>query len=88
MELRLSSEHLAESCGSRFGQAIGLTEQLMLAVELGRLDEAQHAGHKALRLALETEDRQLTVSVLIGLALAELVRGRLWHAGLLWGNHE
>ncbi len=51
------SADLSERCGFRWWQAHELCEVLELSRELGRVEEAERAGHEALRLAARMEDR-------------------------------
>jgi hypothetical protein len=67
-------------------QANQLAELLELGLELERLDEAERAGHEALRLAGAIENRRLTRWVLTGLARLELARNKLERAGRLWAQ--
>ena len=79
------SADLSERCGFRWWQAHQLCEVLELSRALGRIEEAERAGHEALRLAARMEDRMLLLWTVAGLALVALDAGDSARAGRFWG---
>jgi predicted ATPase/class 3 adenylate cyclase len=59
-----------------------------VALRLGRLDDAEREGHRALEIEREQENRVWAVHTLSGLAQVARARGELRRAGILWGAAE
>jgi predicted ATPase len=85
LSLARRSADAARDCGFLWWQSNMLAEILELSLLLGRLDEAEHAGRAALRLATPMDDRLVRLWAVTGLALIEQERGDLARAGRLWG---
>jgi predicted ATPase len=88
LELMTQSLAITRALGFRWREAIDLANLAEMAVEVGRLDDAEAYGREALALAGEMNDRAVTVHTLGVLSLAAHARGDAERAGRLWGAIE
>jgi len=88
LELARRSASLAGEVGFTWWQVHYLAVACEMCVDLGRFEEAEEAGGEGLRLAIEIEDRQMTVYLLALLSAAVAARGGPERAGSLWGALE
>ena len=75
----------AEACGFVWWHANTLTNRMELALDLGRLDDAEANGRDALRIAVTIDDRLVTLWTLVCFALLALRRAAPGRAGRIWG---
>jgi predicted ATPase len=88
--LALMSESLAitRALGFRWCEALDSANLAQMALDVGRLDDAEAHGREALVLAGEMNDRAVKIDSLGALALVAHARGDEERAGRLWGAIE
>ncbi len=84
-ELEHRSAEMAHELGWLWWESGRRDVLIRLALQLGRLDDAEREGSKALEIEREQENRVWAVHTLSGLAQVALARGELQRAGVLWG---
>jgi tetratricopeptide (TPR) repeat protein len=87
-ELITDSARMAREVGLRWWESGALAELACLALNAGRIDEAEALARESLRLAKELHDRAGRVFGVGLLARIAAERGQSERAGRLWGSIE
>ena len=87
-DLERRSAEMAREMGWLWWESGRRDVLIRLGLRLGRLDEAERQGRRALEIEREQENRLWAVHTLSGLAQVALARGALRQAGILWGAAE
>jgi predicted ATPase len=88
LELVVKSEAMAAGLGFTWWEVSMVMYRAECEFELGRLDDAEEDGRRALRLSRQIGDRQSVVFLMAHLARIAAVRGDIPRAGRLWGALE